>query len=153
MIFPRLISSYNDIFLDISIFFRGARKFFFNIFSLIHMSFFSLIRILMYFILTCLVLVVSFIPEGLLIYYLVTTDNDIIHYILSPLYLFLTYCVTVLFFGIVHSQVVVRLTLPYRIKPGKYPHHSAMGQLIAVRITADGIFKSMIKVFTFIPFI
>jgi acetyltransferase-like isoleucine patch superfamily enzyme len=108
----------------------------------------------MYFTLTFLILVVSFIPEGLLIYYLFTTDNlDMIHYILSPLYLFLAYCVTILFFGIVHSQFVVRLTLPYRIKPGKYPHHTAMGRMIAVRITADGIFKSMIKVFTFIPFV
>lgn len=118
------------------------------------MSFFSFVRILMYFILTCLVLIVSFFPEGWLVYFLVTTPNlDPVHYILSPLYLFLAYCVTVLFFGIVHSQFVVRLTLPYRIKPGKYPHHSAMGRLIAIRITADGIFKSMLKVFTFLPFI
>ncbi len=53
----------------------------------------------------------------------------------------------------VHSQIVVRLTLPYRLKPGIYPHHSSEGRLVAVRITSDGIFKSMIKVFTFIPFI
>lgn len=118
------------------------------------MSYFSLIRIVTYFFLTCLVLVISFIPEGLLIHYLVTTQNlDIIHYILSPLYFFCAYCVTVLFFGVVHSQVVVRLTLPFRIKPGKYPHHSAIGRLVAIRITADGIFKSMLKVFTFLPFI
>lgn len=118
------------------------------------MSSFSLIRILVYFFFTILVLILSFFPEGWLIYLLVTTSNlDPIHYILSPLYLFLTYCFTVLFFGVIHSQLVVRLTLPYRVKPGKYPHHSAMGRLVAVRITADGIFKSMLKVFTFIPFI
>jgi acetyltransferase-like isoleucine patch superfamily enzyme len=69
------------------------------------------------------------------------------------MYLFISYCVTVIFFGVLHSQIVVRLTLPYRIKPGVYPHHSAMGRLVGIRISADGIFKSMIKVFTFLPFI
>ena len=118
------------------------------------MSLFTSIRILTYFILTGLVLIISFFPEGWLIYYLVTTPElDVIHFFLSPFYLFLTYCGTVLIFGVIHSQVVVRLLLPYRIKPGKYPHHSSMGRLVAVRITADGIFKSMLKVFTFLPFL
>ena len=39
------------------------------------------------------------------------------------------------------------------VKPGVYPHNSAIGRLIGVRIAADGIFKSMLKVFTFLPFI
>jgi carbonic anhydrase/acetyltransferase-like protein (isoleucine patch superfamily) len=118
------------------------------------MSLSAYIRILVYFLLTGIVLIVSFFPEGWLLYYLVTTPQlDVIHYLLSPVYLFFAYCVTVLFFGVVHSQIVVRLTLPFLIKPGKYPHHTTMGRLIAVRITADGIFKSMIKVFTFLPFI
>lgn len=118
------------------------------------MSFFTYFRILVYFFLTGLVLVVSFFPEGWLIYYLVMTPEvNLIHFLLSPLYLFLSYICTVMFFGVVHSQVVVRLTLPYKIQPGVYPHHSSMGQLVGIRITADGIFKSMLKVFTFLPFI
>ncbi|MFX1507740.1 MAG: acyltransferase [Promethearchaeota archaeon] len=120
----------------------------------LNMSLFTNLRILAYFILTGLVLAISFFPEGWLIYYLVTTPElDVLHYLLSPIYLFIAYCVTVLFFGVVHSQIVVRFLLPYRIKPGKYPHHSSMGRLVGVRITADGIFKSMLKVFTFLPFI
>ena len=118
--------------------------------SLIH------IRIALYLILTILVLIVSFFPEGWLIYWIVNTkDLDLIHYLLSPLYLFLSYCVTVLFFGIVHSQVIIRglRLLPYRVKTGIYPHHSAMGRAVGIRIAADGIFKSMLKVFTFLPFI
>jgi acetyltransferase-like isoleucine patch superfamily enzyme len=76
-----------------------------------------------------------------------------IHFLLSPLYVFLGYCLTVIIFGIVHSQVVVRLMLPYRIAPGVYPLHSSARRLVAVRITADSIFKAMIKAFTFLPFI
>ncbi|MFX0211552.1 MAG: acyltransferase [Candidatus Hodarchaeota archaeon] len=112
------------------------------------------IRLVMYFILTIGVLVVSFFPEGWLLYcYLTVEELEILHCLLAPLYLFIAYCVTVIFFGVIHSQVVVRLTLPYRIKPGVYPHHSSKGRLIAIRLTADGIFKAMLKVFTFLPFI
>ncbi|MFX0116801.1 MAG: hypothetical protein ACFFB3_19795, partial [Candidatus Hodarchaeota archaeon] len=112
------------------------------------------LRILVYFILTIAVLVISFFPEGWLLYFLVTNSNlDLIHYLLAPMYLFICYCASVLFFGVVHSQIVVRLLLPFRIKPGVYPHNTAMGILVGVRITADGIFKSMLKVFTFLPLI
>jgi acetyltransferase-like isoleucine patch superfamily enzyme len=106
--------------------------------------------------LTILVLLVSFFPEGWLIFWIVNTENlDLLHYLLSPLYLFLTYCVTVVFFGVVHSQIIIRglKLLPYRVKPGIYPHHTAMGRAVGIRIAADGIFKSMLKVFTFLPFI
>ncbi|MFX0086600.1 MAG: acyltransferase [Candidatus Hodarchaeota archaeon] len=98
-------------------------------------------------------LIVSFFPEGILFYYYLEVNPEWIHFLLAPLYFFLSYCLTVIIFGVVHSQIVVRLTLPYRLKPGIYPHHSSEGRLVALRITADGIFKSMIKVFTFIPFI
>ncbi|MFX1335449.1 MAG: acyltransferase [Promethearchaeota archaeon] len=110
-------------------------------------------RIVIYFILTLAILLVSFFPEGWLLYYYLVEEPEIIHCLLAPLYFFVTYCVTVIFFGVVHSQIVIRLTLPYRIKPGNYPHHSSKGRLIAIRLTADGIFKSMIKVFTPLPFV
>ena len=111
------------------------------------------LRIAIYFLLTLLVLILSFIPEGVLFLYYFDQSPDPIHYIFAPLYFFFTYCLTVIIFGVVHSQIVVRLTLPFKLKPGIYPHHSGEGRLVAIRITADGIFKSMIKVFTFIPFI
>ncbi|MCK4848685.1 MAG: hypothetical protein KAT16_06665 [Candidatus Heimdallarchaeota archaeon] len=72
---------------------------------------------------------------------------------MSPVYLFILYSLTVIIFGVVHSQIVVRLTLPFLIKPGIYPRYSSLGRLIAVRITADGVFKSMLKVYTALPFI
>ncbi|MFX0114756.1 MAG: acyltransferase [Candidatus Hodarchaeota archaeon] len=113
-----------------------------------------ILRILLYFILTIAVLVISFFPEGWLLYFLVTTrDLGLIHYLLAPMYLFICYCLSVIFFGVVHSQIVVRLLLPFRIRPGVYPHNTAMGLLVGIRITADGIFKSMLKVFTFLPLI
>ncbi|MFX0113058.1 MAG: acyltransferase [Candidatus Hodarchaeota archaeon] len=112
------------------------------------------LRIIVYFFLTIIVLVISFFPEGWLLYFLVTeSDLDMIHYLMAPMYLFIAYCLTVLFFGVVHSQIVVRFLLTFRIKPGIYSHHSAMGRLVGVRITADSIFKAMLKVFTFFPFI
>ncbi len=112
------------------------------------------LRIILYFSLTFIVLVLSFFPEGWLVYFLVTSsDLGLIHYLLSPLYLFLTYSFTVLFFGVIHSQFVVRFTLPFIIEPGIYPRYSSLGRLVAVRITADGIFKSMLKVYTALPFI
>ena len=112
------------------------------------------LRIIIYFFLTCIVLIISFLPEGSLIFVLITKSNlDAIHYLISPVYFFITYCLTVLIFGIIHSQLVVRFTLPYKIKPGIYPRNSSLGRLIAVRIVADGIFKSMLKVFTALPFI
>ena len=112
------------------------------------------IRIVIYFILTGVVLIVSFFPEGWLVYQLITTSNlQLIHYLLSPFYLFIAYFITTLIFGFFHSQVVVRLTLPFIIKPGIYRRNSSIGRLIAVRIAADGIFKSMLKVYTALPFI
>ena len=118
------------------------------------MSVWNDIRIIIYFILTGVVLIVSFFPEGWLVCQLITTnDLHIIHYLLSPLYLFIAYFITTIFFGIFHSQLVVRLTLPFIIKPGIYNRFSSTGRLIAVRIAADGIFKSMLKVYTALPFI
>lgn len=110
------------------------------------------LRLIIYFLLTGLVLIISFFVEGITIYLIVIEEN-IFHYMLSPVYIFLSYCLTCVIFGVVHSQVVVRLTLPFTIAPGVYPHHTSTGRLVAARIAADGIFKSMVKVFTFIPFI
>ena len=118
------------------------------------MSVWNDLRIIIYFLLTGVVLILSFIPEGWLIYLLITTPNlELIHYLLSPVYLFILYSLTVLIFGVIHSQIVVRLTLPFIIKPGIYQRYSSQGRLIAIRITADGFFKSMLKVYTAFPFI
>ena len=112
------------------------------------------LRIIIYFLLTGVILIFSFVPEGWLVYFLVTTPNlELIHYLISPVYLFLTYSFTVVLFGVLHSQIAVRLTLPFILKPGIYSRNSSLGRLIAVRIAADGIFKSMLKVYTALPFI
>ncbi len=111
------------------------------------------LRLVLYLLLTLLILVLAFFPEGLLFYYYVMEKPEVIHFLLAPLYFFLTYCLTVIIYGIIHSQVVLRLTLPYRLKEGYYQHHSSEGRLVAMRLSADGIFKSMLKVFTFLPFV
>ncbi len=113
------------------------------------------LRLILYLLFTLLVLIISFFPEGWLFYFFIAESPhpDLIHYLLSPLYFFIAYCLTVLFYGIIHSQIVVRATLPYRLKEGRYKHHSSEGRLIAMRLSADGIFKSMLKVFTFLPFL
>ena len=85
---------------------------------------FATLRIAVYLILTGIILIVSFFPVGSVINFVVT-DGRLIHYLLSPFYLFLGYCLTVIIFGIVHSQFAVRLLLPYTIAPGIYPHHSS----------------------------
>jgi acetyltransferase-like isoleucine patch superfamily enzyme len=116
-------------------------------------SFIDTLRLILYFVLTILVLIISFVPESWLFYVYLKENVEIIHFFLAPIYLFLAYCVTVLFFGLVHSQFVVKLMLPKLVVGKTYPHHSSKGRLIAIRITADGIFKSMLKVFTPLPFI
>ena len=65
----------------------------------------------------------------------------------------LTLSLAVIIYGVVHSQIVLRFTIGKGIKPGKYPHNSADGRIVGVKLTADSIFKSLIKVYTFIPFI
>lgn len=116
-------------------------------------SIFDHLRLALYLILTILTLVVAFFPEGWLCYYYITNEPDLVQSLLAPFYLFIAYCVSVLFFGVFHSQVVLRATLPYKINPGVYPHSSIAGRQVAIRLTADGIFKSMLKVFTFVPII
>ena len=112
----------------------------------------KMLRLLVYFILTISLLILSFTPVGYTIYYIIQ-QNDVLFYLFSPLLVFLSYCLTVIIFGLVHSQIILRFTLGIGIKPGKYPHNTAEGRLVGVKLTADSIFKSLIKVFTFIPFI
>ena len=69
-------------------------------------DFINTIRLILYISLTLLVLIISFIPEGWLFYFYVaqTPHPDIIHYLLSPLYFFIAYCITVLIYGLIHSH-------------------------------------------------
>lgn len=65
--------------------------------------------------------------------------------LLPFLYLFST-----ITFGIVHSQIICRIFLP-KIKPGRYNHDSDEAQVYGVAVVSPGIFKSMLKAFSFIP--
>ena len=113
---------------------------------------FKTLRLILYFSLTIIWLILSFTPVGYTIYYIIHQD-DVLLYLFSPMFILLSYSITVIVFGIVHSQIILRFTLGIGIKPGKYPHNTAEGRLVGTKLTADSIFKSMIKVFTFIPFI
>ena len=115
------------------------------------MSFVDNFRLFFYFVLTFFVLVISLLPEGLVFYIFLThMPPDIIQCLLIALYFFVSFCITVLFFGVVHSQIVVRLILP-QIEPGIY--RGSKRRLVAVRISADSIFQAMLKFFSFLPFI
>lgn len=113
---------------------------------------FKTIRILSYFLLTIIVLILSFAPVGYAFYFILHQDN-LLAFLLSPVLFFTAYILTVLIFAFLHSQLVLRFTLGIGIKPGKYPHNTSEGRLVGVKLTADSIFKSMIKIFTFFPFI
>ena len=73
-------------------------------------------------------------------------------YLFSPLLLTGSYILTIFIFGLLHSFLAVKPLLPTP-KPGKYSHHSAEGQLMALRLIADGLMKSMIKFISWIPFV
>ncbi|MHA2226558.1 MAG: acyltransferase [Candidatus Hodarchaeales archaeon] len=116
---------------------------------------FDIIRVVIYLLFTLILLIISFFPEGWLFYFYTMENPDFIFFLFAPLLIFLAYCLTVVFFGVVHSQLIIRFLklLPYSIEPGRYPHRSSKGKLIAMRLSADGIFKAMLKVFTFLPFV
>lgn len=106
-------------------------------------------RLLLYFFFTAVLFVSVFIPEILYVYYLVHI-NDITPWILSGLILPLEYLFSVILFGILHSQIIYRIFLP-KVKAGEYPHDSDEGKLYGVAVVSPGVYKSMLKAFSFIP--
>ena len=62
----------------------------------------------------------------------------------------ITYLFSSILFGVVHSKIICKIFLP-KIEPGRFFHGSDEAQLFGVAIVSPGIFKSMLKAFSFIP--
>ena len=91
-----------------------------------------------------------FLPEFFFVYLLMISTNDFLLWMSIALLLPILYLISTLLFGIIHSQIICRIFLP-KIKPGRYYHGSDEAQLFGVAVVSPGIFKSMLKAFSFIP--
>ncbi len=75
---------------------------------------------------------------------------DFLPWLTIALIMPITYLISSILFGVVHSQIICKMYLP-KIRPGKFFHGSDEALLFAVAIVSPGIFKSMLKAFSFIP--
>ncbi|MHA2306408.1 MAG: acyltransferase [Candidatus Hodarchaeales archaeon] len=91
-----------------------------------------------------------FLPEFFFVYLLMQSVNDFFLWLSIALALPILYIISTFLFGIIHSQIICKLFLP-QIKPGKYIHGSDEAMLFGVAVVSPGIFKSMLKAFSFIP--
>jgi acetyltransferase-like isoleucine patch superfamily enzyme len=110
------------------------------------------IRLFGYFFFTAIVFMAVFLPEFFLVYLLMISTHDFLLWVSIALSLPILYLISTIFFGIIHSQIVCKGFLP-QISPGRYIHGSDEAMLFGVAIVSPGIFKSMLKAFSFIPHI
>jgi acetyltransferase-like isoleucine patch superfamily enzyme len=90
-----------------------------------------------------------FLPEFFSVYLLMIYVDNIPVWISIAMSLPFLYLFSSIGFGLIHSQVVCKI-LP-KIKPGTFYHGSDEAQLYGVAVVSPGVFKSMIKAFSFIP--
>ena len=112
-------------------------------------------RIGTYFLLTAIVFLLSLVPEALLAFFLIYTViySPIVAFftiLSSPGVFIILYFVSCVVFGLAHSQIVVRLTLP-SLQEGVFDHHTGSGRIMAVRLTCSNVFQSMIGALKWIP--
>ncbi len=93
-----------------------------------------------------------FLPEFVCVYFLMLTVQNYLLWFSIAMLIPILYLISTIIFGLVHSQIICRIFLP-EIKPGTYPHNSDQALLYGVAIVSPGIFKSMLKAFSFIPHI
>lgn len=108
------------------------------------------VRLFGYFFFTAIVFMAVFLPEFVCVYLLMLFVSDFLLWLSIALLLPFLYLVSTITFGIIHSQIICKLFLP-KIKPGTYSHSSDEAKLFGVAIVSPGIFKSMLKAFSFIP--
>lgn len=114
------------------------------------MKFITILRLFSYFFFTAIIFMVVFLPEFFFVYLLMKSVDDFFLWLLIGLTLPILYMISTFLFGIMHSQIICKLFLP-QIKPGKYIHGSDEAILFGVAVVSPGIFKSMLKAFSFIP--
>ncbi|MCK4848308.1 MAG: hypothetical protein KAT16_04725 [Candidatus Heimdallarchaeota archaeon] len=104
----------------------------------------------MYFSLTGILFVSVFLPEITLLFIMIQNINNYLLWLFIALLMPLVYLFSSLTFGVIHSQVICRFFLP-KIEPGKYIHGSDIAYLYAVVVVSPNIFKSLLKVYSFVP--
>ncbi len=109
------------------------------------------VRLFSYFSLTALVFIVSFVPMtyGL---FVIIENHDWMIYLFLPLVFVGLYLVSCLIFVVIHSKIIIPLTLP-SLKPGSYELDSMEARLQGVRLYADKIIQHLLRVLNFIPFV
>lgn len=122
-------------------------------------SILTIIRLILYFVITIITFLISFIPiEYTIFQILVSTTNFEFEkiwliIILSPLLIVITYLISALIFTILHSTIVCKILLP-KVKTGIYSHSDvSQGTLQGVSISRDAITKSLLGAVEWIPFI
>ncbi len=108
------------------------------------------IRLFGYFFFTAIIFMAVFLPEFFFVYLLMISAHDFFLWVSIALALPILYLISTILFGIIHSKIICRVFLP-QIKPGRYTHGSDEAMLFSVAIVSPGIFKSMLKAFSFIP--
>ena len=108
------------------------------------------IRLFGYFFFTAVIFMAVFLPEFICVYLLMISVNDFFLWLSIAMSLPILYLLSTIVFGVVHSKIICYIFLP-KIKPGKYYHGSDEAQLYGVAIVSPGVFKSMLKAFSFIP--
>ncbi len=110
----------------------------------------NVLRLLFYFSSTATWFVLSFLPLGVYLFYLLHTES-LVFFLVLMLGLPFVYFLILWLFVIVHSQVVIRILPP--LKPGTYKRSSLEGMLQGVRLSADSIAKVLIRPLFIVPFI
>lgn len=106
------------------------------------------LRLSLFYILSGILLLLALAPEALFIYQLVTNPS-LWAFIFAPVVLTVLYMGSCVIFAVLHS-IVVKIVLP-GLKEGFFLHASDEGKLMAIRIIADGLLKSMLQNLWWIP--
>ncbi len=109
------------------------------------------LRLFLYFSFTAVIFVLSFSPL-LLDLYFVVESHDLVLYLLFPIQIIVLYLVGIFMFTVIHSKIVVPLTLP-PLKPGYYDRHDIEAKLQGVRLYSDKIVQHLLRPLNFIPFV
>ncbi len=108
------------------------------------------IRLGFYFFFTAVVFITVFLPEISLLFIIAQNVENFWLWIGIALFMPVAYFLSIIVFGILHSQVICKAFLP-PIKAGSYSHGSDIAYLYSVAIVSPSIFKSMLKAFSFVP--
>lgn len=122
-------------------------------------TFLTMLRLILYFLITIITFLVSFIPTEFAVFQiLISTINSQFEevwllIVFSPLIIAFSYLFSTLIFTLLHSTIVCKIFLP-KVEPGVYSHSEiSLGTIQGVSISRDAITKSLLGAIEWIPFI